>query len=450
MSTLMVSISGVRGIVAESLTPAIIQKYAVAFGTFMNKSPVIVGRDSRTSGTSISNILKGCLQATGCEVIDIGIVPTPTVQMEILYHKAAGGVAITASHNPSEWNGLKFMDGNGRFLNPEKAGQVYELADRGDFKYRDWNQVGNEIRDSGANDRHIEAILGLQYIDVSALKKRSFSVAVDCVNGAGGMIIPRLLEKLGCKVIPINEEPDGRFAHTPEPLPENLGQLKKLVKESKADIGFAVDPDVDRCAIVDNKGQAVGEEYTLALAVKFYLSKKLGSVVVNMSTSRACEDIAKYYNCPFLRSKVGEINVVEEMVAQNAVIGGEGNGGVILPELHLGRDAPVAVALTLQSLLEYEESAEELIKSLPRYHMVKEKINIEGKNPDIIIDKLIDQFADKKVDLLDGLKIDEENYWVHLRKSNTEPIIRIIAEAKTAKEAQSIVREYSNIINKLS
>jgi phosphomannomutase len=446
----MVSISGVRGIVAESLTPAIIQKYAVAFGTFINKSPLIVGRDSRTSGTSISNILKGCLQATGCEVIDIGIVPTPTVQMEILYHKAAGGVAITASHNPSEWNGLKFMDGNGRFLSPEKAGQVYELADRGDFTYRDWNQVGNEIRDSGANNRHIEAILGLQYIDVSALKKRKFSVAVDCVNGAGGMIIPRLLEKLGCKVIPINEEPDGRFAHTPEPLPENLGQLKKLVKESKADIGFAVDPDVDRCAIVDNKGQAVGEEYTLTLAVKFYLSKKLGPVVVNMSTSRASEDIAKYYNCPFLRSKVGEINVVEEMVAQNAVIGGEGNGGVILPELHLGRDAPVAIAIALQSLLEFEGSAEMLVQSLPRYHMVKDKINIEGKNPDIIINKLIDQFADKKVDLLDGLKIDEENYWIHLRKSNTEPIIRIIAEAKTAKEAQSIVREYTTIIHKLS
>jgi phosphomannomutase len=434
----MVSISGVRGIVAESLTSAIIQKYAVAFGTFINKSPLIVGRDSRTSGTSISNILKGCLQATGCEVIDIGIVPTPTVQMEILYHKAAGGVAITASHNPSEWNGLKFMDGNGRFLSPEKAGQVYELADRGDFTYRDWNQVGNEIRDSGANNRHIEAILGLQYIDVSALKKRKFSVAVDCVNGAGGMIIPRLLEKLGCKVIPINEEPDGQFAHTPEPLPENLGQLKKLVKESKADIGFAVDPDVDRCAIVDNKGQAVGEEYTLTLAVKFYLSKKLGSVVVNMSTSRACEDIAKYYNCPFLRSKVGEINVVEEMVAQNAVIGGEGNGGVILPELHLGRDAPVAIAIALQSLLEFEGSAEMLVQSLPRYHMVKDKINIEGKNPDIIINKLIDQFADKKVDLLDGLKIDEENYWIHLRKSNTEPIIRIIAEALGSIQLSSI------------
>jgi len=446
----MVSISGVRGIVAESLTPEIIQKYALAFGTFINNSPLIVGRDSRTSGTTISNILKGCLQATGCEVIDIGIVPTPTVQMEIIHHKAAGGIAVTASHNPSEWNGLKFMDGNGRFLSPDKAEQVYQLADRRDFKYTDWKKIGNEIQDSGANERHIKAVLDLPFIDVPSLKNRNFSVAVDCVNGAGGLIIPQLLKKLGCTVIPINDEPNGIFAHTPEPLPENLGQLKKLVKESKTNIGFAVDPDVDRCAIVDNKGQPIGEEYTLALAVKFYLSKKLGTVVVNMSTSRASEDIAKYYNCPFVRSKVGEINVVEEMIAQDAIIGGEGNGGVILPELHLGRDAPIAVAIALQSLLEFGGSVSDLVQSLPRYSMVKDKINIEGKNPDIIVNKLIDQYSNKKVNLLDGLKIDEEDYWVHLRKSNTEPIIRIIAEAKTAKEARSIVQEYSEIISKLS
>ena len=450
MSTLMVSISGVRGIIGESLTPDIVAKYALAFGTSMNKSPIIVGRDSRTSGNTISNILKGCLQATGCEVIDIGIVPTPTVQMEILHHKASGGVAVTASHNPSEWNGLKFMDRNGRFLSPDKAEQVYQLADRGDFGYADWKMVGNEIQDSDANVRHIKAVIDLPFIDVAALKKRKFSVAIDCVNGAGGLIIPQLLKELGCTVIPINDEPNGKFAHTPEPLPENLGQLKKAVKESKADIGFAVDPDVDRCAIVDNKGKPIGEEYTLALAVKFYLSKKLGPVVVNMSTSRASEDIAKYYNCPFVRSKVGEINVVEEMIAQDAIIGGEGNGGVILPDLHLGRDAPVAVAIALQSLLEFGGSANDLVQSLPRYYMVKDKINIEGKNPDLIVNKLIDKFSDKKVNLLDGLKIDEEDYWVHLRKSNTEPIIRIIAEAKTANEAKSIVGEYSRIITKLS
>jgi phosphomannomutase len=446
----MVSISGVRGIIGESLTPDIVKKYALAFGTSMNRSPIIVGRDSRTSGTTISNILKGCLQATGCEVIDIGIVPTPTVQMEILHHKTAGGVAVTASHNPSEWNGLKFMDGNGRFLSPDKARQVYQLADRGDFRYTDWREVGNETQDSGANERHIKAVLNLPFIDVSSIKRRKYSVAIDCVNGAGGLIIPQLLKKLGCTIIPINDEPNGNFAHTPEPLPENLGQLKKVVKESNADIGFAVDPDVDRCAIVDNKGKPMGEEYTLALAIKFYLSKKLGPIVVNMSTSRASEDIAKYYNCPFIRSKVGEINVVEEMIAHEAIIGGEGNGGVILPELHLGRDAPIAVAIALQSLLEFGGSASDLVQSLPRYYMVKDKINIEGKNPDSIINKLIDQFSGKKVNLLDGVKIDEEDYWVHLRKSNTEPIIRIIAEAKTVKKAKMIVGEYSDILTGLS
>jgi phosphomannomutase len=370
--------------------------------------------------------------------------------MEILHHKAAGGVAVTASHNPSEWNGLKFMDSNGRFLSPEKAAQVYQLADRGSFSNKDWKHVGSETTDTDANERHIKAILGLPFINVSAIKKRKFLIAVDCVNGAGGLIIPQLLKKLGCKVILINDEPNGKFAHTPEPLPENLGQLKKAVKESNADIGFAVDPDVDRCAIVDNNGKPIGEEYTLALAVKFYLGKKLGPVVVNMSTSRASEDIAKYYNCPFIRSKVGEINVVEEMIAQDAIIGGEGNGGVILPDLHLGRDAPVAVAFTLQSLLESKETVSDLVQSLPRYHMIKEKINIEGKNPDQIIKKLIDKLADKKVNHLDGVKIDEEDYWVHLRKSNTEPIIRIIAEAKSVKAVKSIIEEYSGIINKLS
>jgi phosphomannomutase len=445
----MVSISGVRGIVGESLTPEIVRKYALAFGTYMKKSPIIVGRDSRTSGPLISNIIKGCLQAMGCHVIDIGIVPTPTVQMEIIHHQAAGGVAVTASHNPAQWNGLKFMDGNGRFLNPQDAGHVYDLAGQDEFSLKNWKQVGIEKKDIGANDRHIKAILDLPFINVSALKKRKFSVAVDCVNGAGGLIIPQLLSKLGCTTIPINDDPNGKFAHTPEPLPENLGQLKKAVKDAKADIGFAVDPDVDRCAIVDEKGRPIGEEYTLALAVKFYLSKKLGPVVVNMSTSRASEDIAKYYNCPFFRSKVGEINVVEEMITQDAIIGGEGNGGVILPELHLGRDAPLAVAFTLQALLESQGTLSALVQSLPQYKMVKDKINIEGKNPDKIIEKLIDKFSDKKVNLLDGLKIDEDDYWIHLRKSNTEPIIRIIAEAKSLKQVKSIVAEYSDIIKKL-
>ncbi len=449
MSTLMVSISGVRGIVGKSLTPEVVTKYALAFGSHMDRSTVIVGGDSRTSGTFIKSIVKGCLQSTGCTVIDIGIVPTPTVQMEILYHQAGGGVAITASHNPSEWNGLKFMDADGRFLSPENAKKVYDLGDKGEFHLKEWNDVGNEKEDTDANRRHIEAVLNLPYINIDALKKRKFKVVVDCVNGAGGLIIPQLLKALGCEVEQINGEANGHFAHTPEPLPENLGQLSRKVIDSKADIGFAVDPDVDRCAIIDNTGTAIGEEYTLASAVKFILTKKLGAVAINMSSSRASEDIAKYYNCPFSRSKVGEINVVEEMAKNNAIIGGEGNGGVILPELHLGRDAPVAVALTLQHLLEFKGTMSELAQSLPQYYMVKSKIGIEGLDPDSIMDQLVDRFSEKKINLLDGLKIDDNNSWVHLRKSNTEPIIRIISEAKSKKEAEEIVAEYTEIIKSL-
>jgi len=450
LSTLMISISGVRGIIGQSLTPEVIQKFTLAFGTYMRGKTIIVGSDSRTSGGFIKNIVKGCLQSTGCRVIDIGIVSTPTVQMEILNHQAAGGVAITASHNPSEWNGLKFMNRKGQFLSPDQAAEVYELAEKEDYKLEKWQKVGTETADTGANSRHIQAILNLPYLDLSAIKRRKFSVVIDCVNGAGGLIIPQLLHKFGCRVTVINGEANGQFAHTPEPLPQNLGQLKKEVKLNKADIGFAVDPDVDRCAIVDNKGNTIGEEYTLALAVKFILSKKLGPVVVNMSTSRASEDIAKYYNCPFVRSKVGEINVVEQMEKNEAVIGGEGNGGVILPEVHLGRDAPVAVALTLQYLLEFDGQTDALIKTLPQYTMIKDKINIEGRDPDKIIEKLTAQSKEKKVNLLDGLKIDEQEYWVHLRKSNTEPIMRIIAEAKTQKMAKEVVNDYIKQINDLT
>ena len=450
MSTLMVSISGVRGIIGQSLTPEVVQRYALAFGSYMRGKTIIVGSDSRTSGRFIKNIVKGCLQSTGCRVIDIGIVATPTVQMEILHHRAAGGVAITASHNPSEWNGLKFMNGKGQFLSPDQAAEVYELADKENYKLEQWQNAGTETTDNGANARHIKKILDLPYIDLSAIKQRKFSVVIDCVNGAGGLIVPKLLDKLGCTVTVINGEANGQFAHTPEPLPQNLGQLKKQVKLDKADIGFAVDPDVDRCAIVDNTGNTIGEEYTLALAVKFILSKKLGPVVVNMSTSRASEDIAKYYNCPFIRSKVGEINVVGQMEKNEAVIGGEGNGGVILPEVHLGRDAPVAIALTLQQLLEFDGPVNAMIKTLPQYTMIKDKINIEGKSPDRIIEKLTTRFKDKKVNIIDGLKIDEKEYWVHLRKSNTEPIMRIIAEAKTKKMAKEVVNTHIKLVNDLT
>lgn len=449
MSTLMVSISGVRGIIGKSLTPDVVQKYSLAFGSYLKKSPVIVGCDSRTSGVMVKNLVKACLEAVGKDVIDIGVVPTPTVQMEIMHHQAAGGIAITASHNPPEWNGLKFMDSNGRFLNPDKAQAVYSAADKSNFKLKTWHDIGMESLDSQANQRHIDAIMKLPHLDIKKIKKRNFKVVVDCVNGAGGLILPQLLQELGCESVVINEEAHGRFAHTPEPLPENIDTLIQKVKQLKADIGFAVDPDVDRCAIVDNTGLAIGEEYTLAAAVKFILSQKLGTVVVNMSTSRASEDLARYYNCPFIRTKVGEIHVAEEMVKREAVIGGEGNGGVILPELHLGRDAPVAIALILQHLVDTGRSMHDLYLSLPQYKMVKRKINIEGLDPDTILQKLVDRHSDKQINLLDGIKIDNQLTWVHLRKSNTEPIIRVMAEGPTLKEAKNLVLQYINEIKSI-
>ncbi|MGD9488306.1 MAG: phosphoglucosamine mutase [Calditrichaceae bacterium] len=449
MSTLMVSISGVRGEIGSTLTPEIIQKYTLAYGTYLNGGTVIVGRDSRVSGPFVLSIVKGCLMATGCKVIDIGIVPTPTVQMSIEHYKADGGIAITASHNPVQWNGLKFMDSNGRFLSPEKAGQVYEMADKGEFSLKEWQYLGDEVSDERANERHIEAVLNLPYIDLQKLRERGFRVVVDTVNGAGGLIIPQLLRKMGCEVIAINDEATGQFSHTPEPLPENLTQLSRAVKEAGADLGFAVDPDVDRCAIVDENGNPIGEEYTLALAVKLILSKKMGRVVVNMSTSMASEDIAKYYNCMFLRSKVGEINVAEMMAEYDAIIGGEGNGGVILPELHLGRDAPLAVVLTLQHLLEFGGTLSELHQSLPQYTIVKMKVDIEGMNPETVLEKLAKKYASEDINLLDGVKIDFDKSWVHLRKSNTEPIVRVMAEAPTDDDAKALANRFMDEIKQL-
>jgi len=442
VSRLMVSISGLRGEIGTTLTPQVVEKYTLAFAKYINGGKVVVGRDSRVSGPLISDIVKGCLVASGCEVIDIGIVTTPTVELEIVHHKAAGGIAITASHNPIQWNGLKFMASDGRFLPPEAAGQVYAMADRGEMALKSWDQLGTVIPDDQAIRRHIEKVLNISYLDVDAIRKRHFKVAVDTVNGAGGVIIPQLLKELGCEVTAINQEPNGRFAHTPEPLPENLTQLSETVRKVKADVGFAVDPDVDRCAIVDNEGNPIGEEYTLVIAAKLVFSKTLGRMVINMSTSRASEDIAKYYNCMVVRSKVGEINVAEKMKEIDAIIGGEGNGGVILPEVHVGRDAPVAVALTLQALLEHGGTMKELKASLPQYEMVKKKVSIAGLDPDHILDTLKEKYKDYDINTLDGLKIDFEHSWVHLRKSNTEPIMRVIAEAPTLKEAEALADKF--------
>jgi len=449
VATLMVSISGIRGEIGETLSPQVVQKYVLAFAKYLQGGKVIVGRDSRVSGPFIADIVRGALAASGCEVIDIGIVPTPTVQLEIERHQAAGGIAITASHNPIQWNGLKFMGSDGRFLPPAEAETVYTMADRNEYELKPWQELGSVKMDDGAIDRHIQKVLNISYLDLEALRRRKFKVAVDTVNGAGGAIIPELLKELGCEVIAINQETNGRFAHTPEPLPENLTQLSQAVKENGADLGFAVDPDVDRCAIVDNNGRPIGEEYTLVIATKLVFGKEMGRMVVNMSTSQASEDIAKYYNCMFVRSKVGEINVAEKMKEIDAIIGGEGNGGVILPEVHLGRDAPVAVALTLQALLESGGTLAELQASLPQYVMVKQKVNIEGLDPDQALQIMAERYKDQPINLLDGVKIDFEHSWVHLRKSNTEPIIRVISEAPTEKEAVDLGKKFMDEIKAL-
>ncbi len=445
----MISISGLRGEIGTTLTPQLVQQYALAFASYLNGGKVIVGRDSRVSGPFIANLVKGALLASGCDVIDIGIVPTPTVQLEIEHHQAAGGVAITASHNPIQWNGLKFMGSNGRFLAPDEAEKVYAMAAEHQFQIKPWQELGREIRDERAIARHIDKILALPYIDREKLKERRFKVVVDPVNGAGGRMVPQLLEALGCEVVTINGEPSGTFAHTPEPLAENLKQLGDTVKKEQADLGFAVDPDVDRCAIVDHNGEPIGEEYTLALAVELVLSKKMGRVVVNMSTSRASEDIARYYNCMFMRSKVGEINVAEKMVEVDAIIGGEGNGGVILPELHLGRDAPLACALTLQHLLEHGGTLRALRDSLPQYVMVKQKVNIEGMDPDKVLKAIAEKYQEQQLNRLDGVKIDFEDSWVHLRKSNTEPIVRVISEAPTEEQACKLGEQFMEEIKAL-
>ncbi|MBN2424253.1 MAG: phosphoglucosamine mutase [Calditrichaceae bacterium] len=449
MSILMVSISGIRGEIGSTLTPAVIEKYSLAFAEFIQGGKVVLGRDSRVSGPFMADIVKGCLVAAGCEVIDIGIVPTPTVQLEIEHHKANGGIALTASHNPIQWNGIKLMGGNGRFLSPENAQKVFDLADAGVQPLRSWDKLGRIVTDDQANHRHIQKVLALSYLDVEKIRKRRFKVVIDTVNGAGGMIMPDLLKELGCEVIAINQEPNGVFAHTPEPLPENLTQLSEKITATGADLGFAVDPDVDRLAIVDNNGRPIGEEYTLVIAVKLIFNKKMGRMVVNMSTSRASEDIARYHNCLFVRSKVGEINVAEKMLEIDAIIGGEGNGGVILPELHLGRDAPVAAALTLQALLEEGGTMADLKASLPAYEMVKQKVNLGNMNPDKVLEQIAQKYKNQPIDLLDGVKIDFDDTWVHLRKSNTEPIVRIISEAPLREEAEKLASRFMDEINSL-
>ena len=389
------------------------------------------------------------LVAQGYHVVDIGITPTPTVQIMVEKLEADGGIAITASHNPIQWNGLKFIGPDGLFLPENEIMQMFAISDKNDFQYSQYNSLGKEEIYSEAINNHLGLIYNLSYIKTDLIKKKKFKVVIDSVNGAGGPIMTQLLKNLGCEVFELNTETTGLFAHTPEPLPENLKELSETVKKKNADLGIAVDPDVDRCALVGNDGIPLGEEYTLALTTKLILSKKMGPVAINMSTSKATEDVVTYYNSILHRTKVGEIHVAQKMREIDAVIGGEGNGGVILPEVHLGRDAPVAAALILQLMAESGLTINQLKANINEYFMIKEKEQLADIDGDKVLTHFAEKYKDGQVNNLDGIKIDFDNSWVHLRKSNTEPIIRIIAEASNEEKVKELIDMFKKEIASL-
>jgi phosphomannomutase len=444
---LMVSVSGVRGRVGEALTPEIMAKFAAGFGAWAlkrsgGKASIVVGRDSRVSGPMFHPVVLSALQSVGCDVIDVGMVPTPTVQLAVEHHHAAGGLAITASHNPIEWNALKFIGPSGLFLDAAEGAEMRQVVE-GNIPRATWDKLGTITQDKDSAREHIERILSLPFLDVEGIRKRGFRVALDCVRGAGGSFMPILLELLGCKLATINMEPDGRFPRSPEPVAENLGELQKLVQDSHSEIGMAVDPDVDRLALVSDEGVAIGEDYTLALAAKVVLRHRKGVVVTNLSTSRIVDDIAEEAGSRVIRAPVGEVNVATRMRTEKAPIGGEGNGGVILSELHLGRDAPVGAALMLQLLLEEgdKKPLSKIVASYPRYIIVKDKLDRPNAPLDTVYEAMKRAFPDAQADTQDGLRLSWPDRWVHVRPSGTEPIVRVIAEAPSAADAEKLVRD---------
>ena len=437
MSKLMISVSGIRGIFGDTLTPDNVIKYAAHFGKLVGGGKIIVGRDSRVTGPAMFHAVVSGLISSGCDVVNIGIASTPTVLLTVEESDANGGIAITASHNPAQWNAMKFVDKNGMFLIPEKADKFIKMLDnKPDFV--DWSKIGKITEDFQATQRHIDKILQIPYIDIEKIRLKKYKVVIDSVNGAGGLISPKLLRDLGCDVVEINSEPTGIFAHTPEPLNKNLKQLEEAVQKHNADIGFATDPDVDRLAIVSDKGKAIGEEFSLLLAEEFVLRHKKGDIVTNLSSSMASEDIAKKYGVNVYRTKVGEINVGKKMKEVNAAIGGEGNGGIICPEVHYTRDAPVGMALILSYMAETEKKISELVSQIPRYFFAKDKIIVEPSLLDTIMQKVPDLFKGYKIDTTDGYKILGDKFWIHIRKSGTEPIIRVYTESESEEYSRKL------------
>jgi phosphomannomutase len=450
---LMVSVSGIRGRVGDALTPEVVARYAAGFGAWSrgkstSDSRIVVGRDSRVSGPMFHRAVLAALQSVGCTVIDIGLTTTPTCQLAVEHHHAAGGLMISASHNPIEWNALKFIGASGLFLEADEGTAMRALVDAGIPRVT-WDKLGEVTQDTRAVERHLERVLAIPYLDVQGIRARRFKVALDCVRGAGKVIMPALLERLGCEVVAINLEADGRFPRPPEPVAENLGELERLVLDSGASVGFAVDPDVDRLALVSEKGKAIGEDYTLALAARLVLRHRSGAVVTNLSTSRVVDDAVRAAGATVVRAPVGEVNVAVRMREEGAPVGGEGNGGVILTEVHLGRDAPVGAALTLQLLHEENRSLSSIAGDLPRYVIVKDKLERPAASLDAVYATLRSVFSDASADTQDGLRLAWSDRWVHVRPSGTEPIVRVIAEAPTERDAKELVRRSREPLEKL-
>ena len=437
---LMISVSGVRGIFGKALTPSKALEIAAHFGIFHNRRKIIIGRDSRTTGPTMLHAIISGLMSVGCDVVDLGIVSTPTVLLAVEESDAVGGIAITASHNPAQWNAMKLVGGNGLFLFPEDADRfIKSLND--EIEYASWENQGTLKQDNAAIERHINKVMSIPYVDYEKIKSKHFKVVIDTVNGAGGLISPKLLEKLGCEVVAINQEPTGIFAHTPEPLNKNLSQLEEAVKLHKADIGFANDPDVDRLAIVSEKGACIGEEFSLLISENYILGKEKGPIVTNLSSSMASDDLAKKYGVDIFRTKVGEINVGKKMKELNSPIGGEGNGGVICPAVHYTRDAPAGMTLILAAMAESNKTISELADEIPRYYFSKDKIKVDPKVMDEILNKIPNLFKGFKLDTTDGIKILGDKYWIHIRKSGTEPIIRIYVESETQEKSNKICKD---------
>ena len=457
--TLIKSISGIRGTiggeVGDALTPLDIVRFTASYAAFIrkeysNSNTIIIGRDARISGEMVSNIVTGTLMGCGFDVLDVGLSTTPTIEVAVRLHKSAGGIILTASHNPKQWNALKLLNAKGEFLSAADGENILALAENDDFSFTEVDDLGSYTFDDSFNEKHIEEVLKLDLVDVDLVKSAGFKVVVDAVNSTGGFMVPNLLEKMGVECVKLFCDPNGQFPHNPEPLPENLTEISKLVVSEKADFGIVVDPDVDRLAMVCEDGTMFGEEYTLVTVAVFVLSKTSGNTVSNLSSTRALSDITNKHKGSYEASAVGEVNVVEKMKATNAIIGGEGNGGVIYPEMHYGRDSLIGIALFLTQLAEREISARTLRDSYPNYFISKNKMKLTPEiDLNFIFTALKEKFKHERITIIDGLKIDFKEGWVHLRKSNTEPIIRIYSESKGEDKANALAENMINEIKKL-